>query len=159
MNLRQFFQVFRADTAKDVGKAQKAVEKHKLKGSFSVKKLISRKKAESLKHLPYYKKSAPKKIKRETQKSNSRSKEKSFQSFTKVEVQNLSDSKIVGVKENQFISISSRRITNDMIGMYARHLMHHLPITTKSFTNYSERKIISVLEDIDIHCMIFDIKA
>ena len=55
MNLRQFFEVFRADTQKDAPKESRVVEKHKLKGSFSVKKLIDRKKAESLKHLPYYK--------------------------------------------------------------------------------------------------------
>ena len=44
-----------------------------------------------------------------------------------------------------------------MIGMYCVHIMNHLPLTSKSFTNYTQLKLIKLLEDRDIHSMIFDL--
>ena len=44
-----------------------------------------------------------------------------------------------------------------MIGMYCVHVMNHVPLTSKSFTNYTELKLIKLLEDKDIHSMIFDL--
>ena len=50
-----------------------------------------------------------------------------------------------------------------MIGIYIRYLCSHLPVSSKSFTNYHtaayQEHLLRSLEDTTIHSILFDLEA